>query len=53
MIAENLDYCYVYKNGWYRLDKNYIINLYNADQQLIAENLTDCEVFDNGCYRLD
>ena len=48
LIAEELDDCHVYDNGWYSLNKNDKYSLFNADKELIGEDLDGCHVYDNG-----
>lgn len=45
LVADNLDFCYVYENGWYRIFKNDKYTLYNNKQELIADDLDYCEVY--------
>ena len=47
LIAEDLNYCYVFNNGWYKLKKNNKYSLFNSNHEFIADNFDYCHVYLN------
>lgn len=52
LVADKLQGCYVFDNGWYYVETEDGCALHRADETLVEDELLFCFVSDDGSYKL-